>query len=71
MKEFLSGIGSLFSWLFKRLPSKPESARIERARLQREWDEIISKEATPKNVKRLVAISDRLCQLYEQAIARD
>ena len=71
MKDFLSGIGSLFSWLFKRLPSKPESSRLERQRLQREWDEIIKKEPSSKNLKRLDYISNRLCELYEQAIARD
>jgi cell division protein FtsL len=71
MKDFFNGIGSMFSWIFKRLPSKPESARLERARLQREWDELIKKEASSKNINRLDAISKRLRELYEQALARD
>ena len=71
MKTFLNGLGSMFSWIFKRLPSKPESLRLEKDRLEREWNEIVKARPSAKNATRLQYISKRLREIYEAQSARD
>ena len=71
MKTFLNGLGSMFSWIFKRLPSKPESLRLEKDRLEREWDDIIKDRPSAKNSARIQYIAKRLREIYEAQSARD
>jgi len=67
MKEFLTGIGSLFSWLFNRLPTEGQAIRAEIERLEREWDECVKRKTSIATVNRLRNISARLRVLYAKA----
>ena len=71
MKAFFSGIGSFLSWFFKRQPSKPDSLRLEKDELEREWDEIIKDRPIAKNFTRIQHIAKRLREIYEAQAARD
>jgi len=67
MKDFFNGIGSLFSWLFKRLPTEGQSIRAEIKKLEKEWDICVKKKTSLANVNRMRNISARLRVLYEKA----
>ena len=69
MKDFLNGIGSFFSWFFKRRPTRREAWRIEEEKLKRKYDELIKKPRTAANIRRLDHIGKRLREIYKAALA--
>ena len=68
--SILTGIGAAAAWLFKWLPSKGESLRNEKRRLEKEFAELIKLPTSKKRTNRIVAIANRLREIYEQGISR-
>lgn len=66
----MAGWGDVFGKIFNWLPSKGESVRQQLDRFQKEYNELLQKKATPKNIDRIKYITKRMRDLEKQAINR-
>ena len=63
----MPGIGNAIGWLFDLFGSKAERRRNKIEALEREQDELKTRNKTAKRDSRLVAIANELSQLSKEA----